>query len=154
MSLYRQDKTTAKAGQIARVGESLSRSTGEPNIGTTDVRVGHFVTFGAEYGCQALTKPDEKVLGVIVQDLLQGTYATDDTPSVGRIGNGDAIWVKASGDFARGDDVFIKTKDGAKDSGIYAGSVVNAAIENETIATTFVVEQVAGGLVMISRKEA
>ena len=151
MSLYRQDKTTAKAGQIARVGESLSRSTGEPNTGDTEVKVGHFVTFGAEYGCQALNDPKNVVLGVIVQDLLQGTYATDETPSVGRIGHGDAIWVVASGDFARGDSVFIVTKDTETAK---AGTVVKAAITSNTIATTFVVEQVTTGLVMISRKEA
>ncbi|SET17180.1 structural cement protein Gp24 [Thorsellia anophelis] len=154
MGLYRQDKTKAFAGQIARVGESLARATGEPNEGNVEVRAGHFVAIGAEYGCKAISSKEDIVLGVVVRDLLQGIYRKDETPSVGRIGHGDALWVVAHGEFMRGDSVYILTKDGNANSGIFSGSAVNEAVEDNTIATGYIVEQVGSGLVMISRKEA
>lgn len=156
---YKQINVLAYAGQIGLVGESLSRATGEQNVGATVVGAGYFVAIASPHGIKALATIADAIAGVVVKSQLQDSYAKDEYLSVGKIGHGDSIWVVTEGVVVRGDVVHIRA---VSDVGLPAGSVAAAPILDETdpespvtlsIQSDLIVINVADGLAEVTRKE-
>lgn len=143
---YKQTNVLAFAGQIGRVGESLSRATGEQNVGATAVEAGRFVALASPHGIKAIAAAADQVAGIVIKSQLQDSYAQHEYLSVGHIGNGDSVWVQVNGTApARGDAVFIVA------TGTHAGKVTKTDTGN--IATNLIVTNVANGLAEVTRKE-
>lgn len=155
---YKQINRLAFAGQIGKVGESLARSTGEQNVGATAIKAGLFVALAVGFGVKALADITDNIAGVVVKSQLQDTYAKDEYLSVGKIGHGDSMWVVAEGVVARGDAVHIRAvaEEGKPSGSIAAAVITDGAAENPetlSIATDFIVINVADGLAEVTRKE-
>lgn len=143
---YKQINRLAFAGQIGLVGESLSRATGEQNVGATVVKAGYFVATASPHGIKAIASATDPIAGIVIKSQLQESYAKDEYLSVGHIGHGDSVWaVASSAGLVRGGDVFIVA------TGANAGSVTDDATDN--IVTNLVVRNVADGLAEVTRKE-
>lgn len=143
---YKQENILALAGQIGLVGESLSRATGEQNVGTAKVYAGRFVATASPHGVKAIASATDPIEGIVIRSQLQTEYAQDEYLSVGHIGHGDSVWAEVQGTaLARGDAVFIVA------TGVNAGKVT--ATNTNNIATSLVVRNVADGLAEVTRKE-
>lgn len=143
---YKQENIIALAGQIGLVGESLSRATGEQNVGTAVVKAGHFVATASPHGVKAIASDTDPIEGIVIRSQLQTEYVENEYLSVGHIGHGDSVWAVAVGTgLVRGSAVFI-IPDGPN-----AGAVTDDDTDN--IATNLVVRNVADGLAEVTRKE-
>lgn len=151
---YKGSNTLAFAGQISKVGEALSRATGEQNVGATVVAAGRFVAIASPHGIKALSAVTDRLAGVVVKSQLQTTYQQDEYLSVGKIGHGDGIWVVLAGEAQRGDPVHVRVVAGED---LPTGSVSAAAIADgetpQSIETDLVIINVADGLAEVTRKE-
>ncbi|MBP6018791.1 MAG: hypothetical protein KA735_04815 [Burkholderiaceae bacterium] len=143
---YKQINVLAFPGQIGLVGESLSRATGEQNVGATVVHAGRFVATASPHGIKAIAAAVDPVQGIVIKSQLQGSYGKDEYLSVGHIGHGDSAWAETTGAaLVRGDAVYIVA------TGVNAGKVTKTDTNN--IATNLVVRNVADGLAEVTRKE-
>lgn len=144
---YKSQNRIAFAGQISKAGESLTRATGEQNVGTTPVAAGRFVALAAA-GIKELSAVTDVLAGVVVRSPVQDSYSPDEYLSVGKIGHGDGIWVELEGAAARGDKVHVRA---VAQAGKPAGKVLAAEVTDKTVPTDLYIINVAAGLAEIGR---